>query len=435
MTIKVTPNPIPVAVVTPPEGPVKPGYTVTLVGSGTDSNGTIGSYSWTRTGGTSEEDVTVDVIGVNTATLNFMADAADTREPGAADVTHVFTLIVTDDDGAASAPVITTVTDQAPPLANAGPDQPESGQPPIVSSSTVILDGSGSRVASGRTLKYAWTRPGGTESGTADALPPGGLMDADTATPSFTVLTLEPGVTDVTYVFELVVTDNEGAMSAPATVTMTAVAVDILVEPPELKVQEGDPSAYQVRLSESPRLEVEVIAFSDNEDVVLENVRLVFNAENWDARQRVEITTLADSDKVNDIVPIRHRLVTEGVAVGQSGDVRVTVRDEDPILPHIGEYLETRASTLLNNSPELTHFLKQDGTTPGGSGGFTFKATNGRLALDGGFVRDGVRGEVTGSYANSESRDMKLVLGSFGIHRKYSENLLAGAMLQLDFVD
>ena len=152
-------------------------------------------------------------------------------------------------------------------------------------------------------------------------------------------------------------------------------------------------------------------------------------------RTALKINTVADSDKVDDTARIRHRLVTDGVAVGQSGDVRITVREEDPVLRPIGEFLTTRATALLNTQPDLLHFLKQDETTPGGSGGFTFQATDGRLALDGGFVRDGVWGEVTGSYTRSDSGDTKSVLGSFGIHRKYSEHFLAGALLQFDLLD
>ena len=121
--------------------------------------------------------------------------------------------------------------------------------------------------------------------------------------------------------------------------------------------------------------------------------------------------------------------------MSQSGVVSVTVREEDPVQDPIGDNLTTRAMTLLNHFPNLSSFLKQDGTTPGGSSGFTFKATNGLLTLDGGFVRDGVWGEIAGSYARSEFGDTRFVLGSFGIYRKYSERFLAGAMLQIELAD
>ena len=200
-------------------------------------------------------------------------------------------------------------------------------------------------------------------------------------------------------------------------------------------VQEGGSGTYQVKLSESPRWEVDVIALSDSENIVLEDAQFTFNAENWDAWQEIRKSTVADSDNADNTALIRHSFDPEGVALGQSGVVSVTVREEDPVLDPIGDNLTSRATTLLNNFPNLSSFLKQDGTTPGGSSGFTFKATNGLLTLDGGFVRDSVRGEIAGSYARSDFGDTRFVLGSFGIHRKYSERFLAGAMLQIDLAD
>ena len=551
-------NALPVATVTPLEITVDPGDPVSLGSTVTDSDGTIASWTWTRTGGNGQANIplTRTATGENTATLNLtLGFIAEQLDAGGSDVTHVFTLVATDNDSAESAPVVVTVTVQAPPFANAGPDQPEPGRPPILSGATVTLDGSGSRVDSDRTIaSWAWTRPDGAAGGTADALPPdgqtgglmggttampsftaqtlmpgvpdvtyiltltvtdnrgetstdnvritvtapnqvpvanagndrsvasgamvqldgsgsmdpdddgeivsyrwtrksgaaggtadalppngqtGGLINANTATPGFTAQKLEPGDTDVTYILELVVTDNENAMSEPDTViiTVTAVLVDIETSPSELTVQEGSSGVYQVKLGRSPGQEVELRAYSDHEDVILENTRLVFNAENWNTWQDIRLAAVADADTENDMATIRHSLVTEGVAVGRSGKVRVTIRDADPILPHIGTYLETRAVTLLNNQPELIRFLRQDGTTPDSNGEFTFRATNGHLVLDGGFVHEGVWGEITGSYANSDSGDMKLTTGSFGFHRKYFGNLLGGVLLQFDFVD
>ena len=88
---------------------------------------------------------------------------------------------------------------------------------------------------------------------------------------------------------KLTVMDEDGNPSTD-TVTVTAVSVDILVSPSELPVQEGGSSTYQVKHSESPRQEVSVIAFSDNENVVLENAQLTFNASNWDAWLEVRIS-------------------------------------------------------------------------------------------------------------------------------------------------
>ena len=159
------------------------------------------------------------------------------------------------------------------------------------------------------------------------------------------------------------------------------------------------------------------------------------NELNWDAWQEVRIGIVADSDNADNTELIQHSFVAGGVALGQSGVVSVTVREEDPVLDPTGDNLTARATTLLNNLPNLSSFLKQDRTTPGGSSGCTFKATDGRLTLDGGFVRDSVWGEIAGSNTKSESGDTRSVLGSFGIHRKYSERFLAGAMLQIDLAN
>ena len=442
-----TPFTAPVAMIAGGDREVASGAAVQLDGSGStfDSRATV-TYDWERTGGNG--DATVTLTGEDTARLSFTADAL---APGAADLTHEFTLTVTDNQGGRSTATV-TITVEAPPL---GPPVAEAGDARSVVSGTqgVQLDGTGSTLTGGgRAVTYLWDRTGGDGATVT-------LTDADTLQPSFTAQTLAPGDAAVTYIFTLTVTDDQSSAAATDTVTITVVpvdtldspfeligvspllfglivsAVDILVSTSELTVQEGGSSAYQVRLSESPGQDVTVTAVSDNENVVLENAQLTFNANNWDAWQEIRIGTVAGSENADGKTLIEHRLDTGGVALRQSGVVSVTVREEDPVLRPVGENLTARATTLLNNLPNLSSFLKQDRTTPGGSGGFTFKATNGHLALDGGFVRDGVWGEIAGSYTRSDFGDTRFVLGSFGIHRKYSERFLAGAMLQIDLAD
>ena len=437
----------PVAMIAGGDREVASGAAVQLDGSGStfDSRATV-TYDWDRTGGNG--DATVTLTGEDTARLSFTADAL---APGAANLTHEFTLTVTDNQGGRSTATV-TITVEAPPL---GPPVAEAGDARSVVSGTqgVQLDGTGSTLTGGgRAVTYLWDRTGGDGATVT-------LTDADTLQPSFTAQTLAPGDAAVTYIFTLTVTDDQSSAAATDTVTITVVpvdtldspfeligvspllfglivsAVDILVSTSELTVQEGGSSAYQVRLSESPGQDVTVTAVSDNENVVLENAQLTFNANNWDAWQEIRIGTVAGSENADGKTLIEHRLDTGGVALRQSGVVSVTVREEDPVLRPVGENLTARATTLLNNLPNLSSFLKQDRTTPGGSGGFTFKATNGHLALDGGFVRDGVWGEIAGSYTKSDFGDTRFVLGSFGIHRKYSERFLAGAMLQIDLAD
>ena len=399
------------------------GATVELDGSGSthDARTTL-TYSWARTGGTSL--VTGTLTGATTAKPSFTAETLTDGDP---DVTHILTLTVTDGESVIDTAMVTiTVTSGfVDPVADAGDDKL------VGSGATVMLDGSGSTHDSRTTVTYAWTRTGGNGGSVT-------LSSVSAERPTFTADTLADGDPDVTHTFTLTVTDSEGGTDTDTmtvTVTASAVSVDILVSPSELMVQEGGSGTYQVRLSESPGQDVSVLAVSDNENIVLENAQLTFNANNWDAWQEIRIGTVADSDNADNTALIRHSFDPEGVALGQSGVVSVTVREEDAVLKPVGDNLTARATTLLNNFPNLSSFLNQDGTTPGGSSGFTFKATNGRLTLDGGFVRDSVWGEIAGSNTRSESGDTRFVLGSFGIHRRYSERFLAGTMLQIDLAD
>ena len=399
------------------------GATVELDGSGSthDARTTL-TYSWARTGGTSL--VTGTLTGATTAKPSFTAETLTDGDP---DVTHILTLTVTDGESVIDTAMVTiTVTSGfVDPVADAGDDKL------VGSGATVMLDGSGSTHDSRTTVTYAWTRTGGNGGSVT-------LSSVSAERPTFTADTLADGDPDVTHTFTLTVTDSEGGTDTDTmtvTVTASTVSVDILVSPSELMVQEGGSGTYQVRLSESPGQDVSVLAVSDNENIVLENAQLTFNANNWDAWQEIRIGTVADPDNADNTALIRHSFDPEGVALGQSGVVSVTVREEDAVLKPVGDNLTARATTLLNNFPNLSSFLNQDGTTPGGSSGFTFKATNGRLTLDGGFVRDSVWGEIAGSNTRSESGDTRFVLGSFGIHRRYSERFLAGTMLQIDLAD
>ena len=431
----------PVANAGPDQLDIVSGAPVRLDGSrSSDRDGTF-TFAWERTGGT--EGATAPTLSDKTA--EWPTFTADILMEGDPDVIHIFTLTVVDNDGAMDTDTVTVAVNAVPneaPVARI--TNPGEGPIRVAPGATVTLNGSGSMDDDGEVRSFLWERIGGT--GDPNVVLIGAntatlRFTADTAQASFVANTPEPDVPGVTHIFTLTVTDDNGAShtSDPVTVIVSFAAqmkVDILVSSPELTVQEGGTATYRVKLSESPRQRVSVIAFSDNENVVLENSQLTFNASNWDAWQEVTISTVADSDNEDETAQIQHRLVNaQGVAMGQPGFVSVTVRDEDRVLRPIGKFLETRISTLLNNQPNLSSFLKPDGTTPGGSGNFTFRATNGRVALDGGFVRDGVWGQVTGSYASSDSGDVKSVLGSFGFHRKYSERFLAGAMLQFDLAE
>ena len=436
----------PVAIIADGVREVATGGTVDLDGGGStfDSRRSPLTYAWTRADGT-----TTGLTDPATATPVF---TPPTLADGADDATHILTLTVTDSANVSDSAMV-TITVTAP--ANRAPVARimNAGEGPIrvAPGALVRLDGRGSTDRNGGPVaSYLWEQTGGPSVELMGAMTAQASFVAGTtgtAQAGFVANTLAAGAVDVTYEFTLTVTDNDGAAntSAPVTVIVSAAAqveVDIRVSPSELTVQEGGSGTYKVRLSQSPGREVIVRATPDDEDkVVLKKAHLVFDAKNWNKWQDVKISTLADSDNKNDEVRIRHRLSdAQGEALGEPGGVvRVTLREDDPILRPVGEFVAARATALLNIQPDLTGFLKQDGITQGGggrgSGDFSFRATDGRLTMNGGFVRDGVWGKVTGSYASSDSGDAKSVLGSFGIHRKYSRNFLAGAMLQFDLSD
>ncbi len=157
---------------------------VTLNGSGSsDADGSIASYTWT--GSPNPADVV-------SPTVNLTAGS------------HMFTLVVTDDDGETSAADTVTITvNPAPPVnkaptANAGPDQTvtiASGQSNIA----VTLNGSGSSDADGSIASYTWT---------------GSPNPADVVSPTV-------NLTAGSHTFTLVVTDDDGETSAADTVTIT----------------------------------------------------------------------------------------------------------------------------------------------------------------------------------------------------------------------
>ena len=171
---------------------VDTGEDVTLDGSGSsDADGDDLSYLWEVTG-KPEDDATYVLSGETTATPTF--NAATTGD-------YTLTLTVTDPSGLSSSDEITvSVSDQvdnAEPTALAGDAQT------VTVGEVVMLDGSLSSDKEDDTsdtpLTYSWSFATDPSNG-ADT-----IMDADTATPSFT-----PSV-EGTYLLTLTVTDSEGA--------------------------------------------------------------------------------------------------------------------------------------------------------------------------------------------------------------------------------
>jgi beta-glucanase (GH16 family) len=155
-----------------------PTSSVTLNGTGTDSDGTITAYAWTRQSGPNNPTLT----NANTANLTASGLIAGT---------YVFRLTVTDNQGAAAFDdVNVVVSGNTPPTASAGADQSIT-----LPANSVTLNGAGSDPG-GSITGYAWIRVSGPNNPT--------MTNANTA--SLTASGLIAG----NYVFRLTVTDNGG---------------------------------------------------------------------------------------------------------------------------------------------------------------------------------------------------------------------------------
>ena len=179
---------------------------------GTGSTVTVGSrtvtYDWERTGGTMDGSVTL-----TDATTLQPSFTADTLDPGAAAVTHVFTLTVTDNLGSAQATDMVTITVTAPPIAVPGFDQMvPPGWP-------VVLDGVRSVASAGRITEYFWFSVESAPE--CDPFPPHTIEGSKAR---FTAEDLAPDAEDVTYCFFLQVEQSNGGKSSivgPLKVTVT----------------------------------------------------------------------------------------------------------------------------------------------------------------------------------------------------------------------
>ncbi|MGN6194220.1 MAG: PKD domain-containing protein, partial [Ginsengibacter sp.] len=146
---------------------------VTLNGSGTDSDGTIASYSWTKTAGPSAGTISNASSATTTITSLIAGE-------------YTFNLKVTDNQGATGADTVhvtvkndTTTTTQVAkqniaPTANAGTDQTIT-----LPTNTVTLNGSGTD-SDGTIASYSWTKTAGPSAGT--------ISNASSATTTITSL-------------------------------------------------------------------------------------------------------------------------------------------------------------------------------------------------------------------------------------------------------
>lgn len=181
------PNQLPVANAGTDKNIILPTNSVTQVGSGTDPDGTIVAYLWTRLSGPATFNI-VSATQATTVINNLVAGA------------YVFNLRVTDNSGANGNDQVTIVVSPAaniPPTANAGANQNIT-----LPTNSVTLTGSGSD-PDGTITAYAWTKISGPA--TFNIVSP------------TNAITIVNNLVAGTYVFQLQVTDNQGATATNTT--------------------------------------------------------------------------------------------------------------------------------------------------------------------------------------------------------------------------
>jgi len=190
-----------------------------------DPDGTIVSYNWSQTSGTS-----VEITNANQAVASFTGPDVDT------DTSFTFQLTVTDNEGATSSDT-TTVLIKDVPEPNKAPTAVTASNFSADENTQVTLDASASTDTDGTITSYSWTQTAGS--------PTVEINTPTAVTASFTA----PEVTESTILtFELLVTDNEGA-SATDTIQISIIDVPVNQAPdisgiPESSVTEDESYSF-----------------------------------------------------------------------------------------------------------------------------------------------------------------------------------------------
>ena len=176
-----------------------PTASTTLYGGGSETNGTITGYKWVQLSGPSTSTITTSTQASTTVT-------------GLVEGVYNFQLTVTDKAGATATATVQVTVNAAvappppankPPVANAGGDQT------VAEGINLKLDGSASYDPDGTIVQYSWLQLSGKGGVT--------ISNANSATPTLY------GLTTGTFVFQLTVTDNQGAKATDkATIQVTA---------------------------------------------------------------------------------------------------------------------------------------------------------------------------------------------------------------------
>lgn len=304
-----TVNSTPIADAGPDQTDVAPGAAVVLDGSGSsDPDGQPLHYAWALLSRPPASSATL--TGADSVAPSFMPDVAGT---------YVAQLVVNDGfvDGAPDTVRISTVN--APPSANAGPDQT------VAAGATVQLDGSGSIDAEGAALTYRWTlatQPVGSSA-----------TLSDTAAVAPTFVADAPGQ----YTLQLVVDDGMQA-STPDFVVVTATAPAVGVTATDGAAAERGPDAGQFTLSRTgpvgAALTVDIAlrgSAGNGLDYDLIGDTVTFAA--GEALATVVVTPTPDAEVEGDETVTLDLLAGTGYVLGSPASAMVTIADDPrPVL-------------------------------------------------------------------------------------------------------
>jgi len=179
----VAPNRAPLANAGPDQSFFFPANSTTLTGSGTDADGTISSYQWTKIQGPAQ---------YNIASPTLAKTSISNLEVGV----YLFELTVTDNSGATAKDTVQITVNASSnqvPVANAG-----NSISIVLPTNSASLDGSSSSDADGTIVSYQWTKVFG----------PSSFVITDPSSKTTGVNSMVQGV----YQFELKVTDDKGAV-------------------------------------------------------------------------------------------------------------------------------------------------------------------------------------------------------------------------------
>ena len=194
------PNSPPIAYAGVDQSITLPTNSLTINGSGSyDADGSISSYAWSMINGPASYTI-VNQNSVSTVVNGLMQG------------TYKFRLVVTDNNGATDDDTMTVTVYPVPPPANVAPNANAGADQTItLPTNNVTLNGTASSDPDGTIASYAWIKLSG---------PSCSIANANAATTSVSALL------QGTYLFQLTVTDNNGASD------MDTVSITVNAAPP-----------------------------------------------------------------------------------------------------------------------------------------------------------------------------------------------------------